>query len=95
MSLNHKKKEEHNREIVPSKVDESLSLQTLSREKPSLRSRNQKFGEKRGSGENFFTVRLSIYRAEGAVSRKRLDSTVARFPEDACPLRRFESDVFY
>jgi hypothetical protein len=70
MSLNHKKKEEHNREIVPSKVDESLSLQTLSREKPSLRSRNQKFGEKRGSGENFFTVKLSIYRAEGGSFKK-------------------------
>jgi hypothetical protein len=37
----------------------------------------------------------SIYRGEGAVSRTHLDPTVAKFPEDACPLRRFEGDVFY
>jgi hypothetical protein len=28
------------------------------------------------------------------VSRTRLNSTVARFPEDACPLRRSEGNVF-
>jgi hypothetical protein len=32
--------------------------------------------------------------ARGAVPRTRLDSTVARFSEDACPLRRSEGDVF-
>jgi hypothetical protein len=31
----------------------------------------------------------------GAVSRKRLDMTVANFPGDACPLRRSKGDVFY
>jgi hypothetical protein len=31
----------------------------------------------------------------GAVSRTHLDSTAARFPDDACPLRRSEGDVFY
>jgi hypothetical protein len=36
MSLSLKRKEEHNREIVPLKVEESLSLQTLSREEPFL-----------------------------------------------------------
>jgi hypothetical protein len=30
----------------------------------------------------------------GEASRTRLDSTVARLPEDACPLRRSEGDVF-
>jgi hypothetical protein len=30
-----------------------------------------------------------------AVSRTRLDSTVARFPEDACPLRHSKGDVFF
>jgi hypothetical protein len=30
----------------------------------------------------------------GVVSRTRLDSTVASFPQDACPLRRSEGDVF-
>jgi hypothetical protein len=30
----------------------------------------------------------------GAVPENRLDSTVASFPEDACPLRRSEGDVF-
>jgi hypothetical protein len=53
-----------------------------------------KFGRKRGRGESFLQRELSIYRGEGAVSRTRLDSTVARFPEDACPLRRSEGDVF-
>jgi hypothetical protein len=32
---------------------------------------------------------------EGALSRTCLDSTVARFMEDACPLQRSEGDVFY
>jgi hypothetical protein len=30
----------------------------------------------------------------GAVTRTRVHPTVARFPEDACPLRRSEGDVF-
>jgi hypothetical protein len=30
----------------------------------------------------------------GAVLRTRLDPTVAKFPEDACPLRHSEGDVF-
>jgi hypothetical protein len=30
----------------------------------------------------------------GAVPRTRLNSTVARFPEDACPLQRSEGDLF-
>jgi hypothetical protein len=95
MSFNHKKKEEHNREIVPSKVDESLSLQTHYHEKPFRRNRNQKFGEKWGSGENFLRWELSIYRGQGAVSRRCLDSTVVRSAEDACPFRHSEGDVFF
>jgi hypothetical protein len=38
----------------------------------------------------------SLYIGAGrVVSRNRLDSTVARFSEDVCPLRRSEGDVFY
>jgi hypothetical protein len=44
--------------------------------------------------KNFYGVNLSIHRAEGVVSRTHLDSTVANFPEDACPLRRSEGEVF-
>jgi hypothetical protein len=33
--------------------------------------------------------------ARGAVSRTHLDPTVAKFPEDACPLQHSEGDVFY
>jgi hypothetical protein len=45
---------------------------------------------------NFFYSESSLFiGARGAVSRTRLDSTVARFPKDACPLRRSEGDVFY
>jgi hypothetical protein len=44
----------------------------------------------------FLRSQLSIYRGEGGgvVQENCLDSTVARFPEDACPLRRSEGDVF-
>jgi hypothetical protein len=31
----------------------------------------------------------------GVVSRTRLDSTVASFPEDVCPHRHSEGDIFY
>jgi hypothetical protein len=33
--------------------------------------------------------------AKGVVQEKCLDMTVASFPEDACPLRRSEGDVFH
>jgi hypothetical protein len=33
--------------------------------------------------------------ARRVVSRSCLDSTVASFPGDACPLRRSEGDIFY
>jgi hypothetical protein len=36
----------------------------------------------------------TLFIGEGVVSRSCLDSTVARFPEDACPLRHSEGDVF-
>jgi hypothetical protein len=54
----------------------------------------KKFQESRGDGENFLRPRLTIYRSGGVVSKNRLDSTVVRFPEDTCPLRRFEGDIF-
>jgi hypothetical protein len=55
-----------------------------------------KVRRKRGSGEKFLRWELSIYRGEGGVvQEKRLDMTVASFPEDACPLQRSEGDVFY
>jgi hypothetical protein len=61
-----------------------------------LRSHKQKFRENQGSGENVFTVKSSLFiGARGVVSRSCLDSTVASFPEDACPLQRSEGDVFY
>jgi hypothetical protein len=43
----------------------------------------------------FFYSESSLFiGARGAVSRTRLDPTVARFQDDACPLRRFEGDIF-
>jgi hypothetical protein len=60
-----------------------------------LRKCKLKFGRKRESSENFLQRELSIYRGGwGAVSRTRLDPTIARFPEDTCPRRRSEGDVF-
>jgi hypothetical protein len=50
---------------------------------------------KKWMAENFFTVWASLFiGAREVVSRSRLDSTVASSPEDACPLRRSEGDVF-
>jgi hypothetical protein len=43
----------------------------------------------------FFYSESSLFiGVRGAVSRTLLDSTVARFPEDACPLRRSKGTVF-
>jgi hypothetical protein len=42
----------------------------------------------------FYSENSLFIGARGAVSRTRLDSTVARYLEDACPLRRSEGDVF-
>jgi hypothetical protein len=45
---------------------------------------------------NFFYSNSSLFIGVrgGAVSRTRLDPTVARYPEDACPLWRSEGDIF-
>jgi hypothetical protein len=42
----------------------------------------------------FYSESSLFIGARVAVSRTRLDSTVARFPEDACPLWHSEGDVF-
>jgi hypothetical protein len=43
----------------------------------------------------FYGVSSLFIGARGVVSRSRLDSTVASFPDDACPLRRSKGDVFH
>jgi hypothetical protein len=43
----------------------------------------------------FYSENSLFIGARGVVSRTCLDSTVARFPEDVCPLRRSEGDVFF
>jgi hypothetical protein len=45
--------------------------------------------------KNFNRGSLLFIGARGVVLRTCLDSTVARFPGDECPLRRSEGDVFY
>jgi hypothetical protein len=45
--------------------------------------------------KNFYSESSLFIGERGAVSRTRLDSIVARFPKDACPLRRSEGDVIY
>jgi hypothetical protein len=52
------------------------------------------FQRKRRNGENILQRKRSIYRGKGGSFKKRLDSTVVIYPEDACPLRRSEGDVF-
>jgi hypothetical protein len=44
--------------------------------------------------KNFYSQGSLFIGAEGVVLENRLDSTVASFPEDACPLQRSEGDVF-
>jgi hypothetical protein len=51
-------------------------------------------GKLRERWKKCLRLRHTIYRGEGVVPRIRLDSTVARFTEDACLLRRSEGDVF-
>jgi hypothetical protein len=46
--------------------------------------------------KNFLRCKLFIYRGEGGrFQENRLDMTIARNPEDECPLRRYEGVVFY
>jgi hypothetical protein len=45
--------------------------------------------------KNVYSDNILFIGARVAVSQIHLDSTVARFPEDACPLRHSEGDVFY
>jgi hypothetical protein len=77
------------------KVRGSLEVaNTLSRS-AFLRKYEQKFAESVKPVKIFYNGNsLFIGAMGGAVSRTRLDSTVARFQEDACPLRRSEGDVF-
>jgi hypothetical protein len=43
----------------------------------------------------FYSESSLFIGARGAVSRTHLDSAVARFPEDVCPLRRSGGGVFF
>jgi hypothetical protein len=61
-----------------------LKLQTLCHEETAKLL--AKLRRKRGNSEKIYGAKLSIYRGEGVVSRNCLDMTVARNPEDACPL---------
>jgi hypothetical protein len=77
------------------KFGEKLKSQTLERKTnfckgESCNSQQSKTVVKKiNSGSHLFIG------ARGVVLRTCLDSTVARFPGDACPLRRSEGDVFY
>jgi hypothetical protein len=53
------------------------------------------FRRKCRNGEKILQRKRSIYRGKGGSFKKRLDTTVAIYPEDACPLRRSEGDIFY
>jgi hypothetical protein len=44
--------------------------------------------------KNFYGQGSLFIGAEGVVQENHLDSTVASFPEDVCPLRCSEGDVF-
>jgi hypothetical protein len=55
----------------------------------------EEFRGKRRHGEKIYDASSLFIGVRGVVSRKCLNMTVASFPEDACPLRRSEGDVFY
>jgi hypothetical protein len=54
----------------------------------------QTFGESEEAVKIFYGASSLFIGVRGVVSRKCLDMTVGRIPEDVCPLLRFEGDVF-
>jgi hypothetical protein len=77
------------------KLEEVFKRRTPNRDSAFLRKYEQKFVESTKPVKIFYGGSSLFIGARGAVSRTRLDSTVERFPEDACLLRRSEGDVFY
>jgi hypothetical protein len=66
-----------------------LERKTNFREGESYDSQQSKKAVKK-----FNSGSLLFIGARGVVLRTCLDSTIARFPGDVCPLRRSEGDVF-
>jgi hypothetical protein len=56
---------------------------------------SKEFEESDSTVKKFHGAITLFIGVRGAVSRKRLDMTVAIFTGDVCPLRRSEGDVFY
>jgi hypothetical protein len=63
-----------------------LELQTLCREELFCEDASKNSEKTRKRWKKFYGAKFSIYRGEGVVSRNCIDMTVARNPEDACPL---------
>jgi hypothetical protein len=60
-----------------------------------LATNSRKFSEKARKRWKIFYSQSSLFiGAKGVVQESCLDMTVASFPEDTCPLRRSEGDVF-
>jgi hypothetical protein len=53
------------------------------------------FEESGGAVKKIYGASALFIGVRGALSRKRLDMTVANFLGDVCPLRRSEGDMFY
>jgi hypothetical protein len=74
---------------------EKLELKTPCREE-HFRENNCKLSEKARKQWKFFYGASSLFiGARGRFQENRLDMTIARNPEDECPLRRYEGVVFY
>jgi hypothetical protein len=93
--FNSKNDNRRAKKAIPSKIEEALKLRTLCHE--TLFCENVSKGSERNEGavKNFYGESCLFIGARGVVQKNRLDMTVASFPEDACPRRRSEGNVFY
>jgi hypothetical protein len=92
--LKSKEQNKETKKTIHLKIKEDSSLRLLVTKSSSAKMLAN-FRRKRGNSEKNLGCKLSIYRGEGGVvSRNCLNMTVASIPEDACPLRHSEGDIF-
>jgi hypothetical protein len=81
------------KKTIPMKIEEDSNLRLLVTKSFSAKMLAN-FWRKRGNDEKTYGVSSLFIGVRGVVSRNCLDMTVVSFPEEVCPLRRSEGDVF-
>jgi hypothetical protein len=82
---NSKEENKKAKKTIPLKTEEDSNLRLLVTKSFSVKMLAN-FRRKHQNGEKILQHKCSIYRGKGGSFKKRLDSTVAIFPGDACPL---------